>query len=181
MGDMEDIPFYPWRIRRYPILSICPGDNMEDIPFYRWRIWTISYFIDGRYGRYPILSMENMDDILRSKEKYIIFFSFYRYRRYPRYPILSMEDIEDIQDIQGKKYIIFLILSMGDMEDIPFYPWRIRRYLILSICPGDNMEDILFYRWEIWKISYFIDGRYGRYPKIQGEIYYFFSFYRWEI
>ena len=145
-------------------------ENMDDILFYRWEIWTISHFIDGEYGRYPKIQGE-----------IYYFFSFYRYRRYPRYPILSMEDIEDIQNIQGKKYIIFLILSMGDMEDIPFYPWRIRRYPILSICPGDNMEDIPFYRWRIWTISYFIDGRYGRYPKIQGEIYYFFSFYRWEI
>ena len=173
---------------RYPILSICPGDSMDKIRriskitkiskiskeryfiyrFVQGIIWTISYFIDGEYGRYPILSIcpgDSMDKIRRiskitkiskiSKERYFIFLF------YPR------KDILFFYSIHGEIFY-FSIFSMENMDDILFFRfvqgiiWIIShfidgeygRYPILSM---ENMDDIPFYRWRIWTISYFID------------------------
>ena len=80
---------------------------MDDILFCRWRISKISYFVDGKYRRYPILSMENIEDILRSKERYFIFLF---------YPILSKEIYYNpILSKEGE--ILFLSICPGDSMD----------------------------------------------------------------
>ena len=79
MGDMEDIPFYPWRIRRYPILSkedilrsMENIENIEDILRSMEDMEDILFF--------SVVDIEDMEDILFFSVVDILFFLSGRYR-----------------------------------------------------------------------------------------------------